>query len=277
MVRISGINTFRNPIKTGYVFLEAILSVLPICDEYLVNDGGSDDGTREAIKLLQETFPDKIILYDIPDYPSDRWHCVSDQYNQLINEVSGDWIIMGNGDEVIHENDLQFYKKLIEEEDEADVIRHLRREVPRTWDRLSQGEYGACRTARKIPGLRMSWETHGGDEFIEHLEGQPWTWMRYPPRCRRVERPMWWHFLNVFNGNMLAKRQNDAEYVAQGDTHRVQIYHEIKTWKFHPIIVRNPLDNLPSIMNGLVGRFIYEVREELFDIDWLNKTTGLEY
>jgi hypothetical protein len=123
----------------------------------------------------------------------------------------------------------------------------------------------------------MNWPSHGGDEFLEHFEGEKWTWIRDPPRCVRVERPMWWHFLNIFPGNVLAKRKNDTEYVAQGDVHRAEIYEKIKGWKFNPIRVNNPMENVPAIMKGHIGKFIYSVREELSDPEYLGEITGLEY
>jgi hypothetical protein len=48
-MEISGFMIVRNVISQGYPFLEAIASVLPICDEFLVSDGYSDDGTFEVL------------------------------------------------------------------------------------------------------------------------------------------------------------------------------------------------------------------------------------
>lgn len=45
MTTVSGVYTCRNSIEVGYPFVEAILSALPLCDEFLINDGGSVDGT----------------------------------------------------------------------------------------------------------------------------------------------------------------------------------------------------------------------------------------
>lgn len=277
MVRISGVITFRNCIKTGYPFMEAILSALPICDEYLVNDGGSDDGTLEYCLRLQTIFPDKVKVYDIQDYPSDRWDCVSEQYNQLINESTGDWIFQGDADEVIHEDDLLKLKKHCEEEKEADVFRHHRREVRQDWALLGGGQpipYLPARTARKVSGLRQQWNSHGGDEFLDDT-----GWIRYPPRVRVLDDVMIWHLYVMFMGNVTAKRANDALYVAQKDTHRVRIYETTKEYKYNPrrIDETKVLPNLPALVKGLVGMHEYEVREELFDPKWLREVTGLDY
>jgi len=86
---ITGINMIRNGIENGYPFAESILSALPLVDEYLMNDGGSTDGTLEVLQKMEETFP-KIRLYQIPDKPSVRWDCISDVINKFIKEATGD-------------------------------------------------------------------------------------------------------------------------------------------------------------------------------------------
>jgi glycosyltransferase involved in cell wall biosynthesis len=53
----------RNAVWHGYPFLEAIRSVLPICDEFLVSDGHSHDGTWEALERLRDRFPETVRLF----------------------------------------------------------------------------------------------------------------------------------------------------------------------------------------------------------------------
>ncbi len=52
MIRVSGFTYCRNALELGYPLLESIQSVLPLCDEFIVADGESTDGTREAIESL---------------------------------------------------------------------------------------------------------------------------------------------------------------------------------------------------------------------------------
>ncbi len=51
-MKISGFTIVRNGNYYAYPYKEAILSVLPLCDEFVVNVGISDDGTLEDIKAL---------------------------------------------------------------------------------------------------------------------------------------------------------------------------------------------------------------------------------
>jgi hypothetical protein len=62
-VAISGFMVVRNVVAQGYPFLEAIRAALPVCDEFLVSDGYSTDGTWEALQVLQSAHAEKVRLF----------------------------------------------------------------------------------------------------------------------------------------------------------------------------------------------------------------------
>lgn len=49
---ISGFIVIKNVIKQGYPVVEAIASALPYCDEFLISDGYSTDGSYELLQKL---------------------------------------------------------------------------------------------------------------------------------------------------------------------------------------------------------------------------------
>ena len=49
---VSGFTFIRNAIKFDYPVVEAIRSILPLCDEFIVAVGRSEDGTRELIQSM---------------------------------------------------------------------------------------------------------------------------------------------------------------------------------------------------------------------------------
>ena len=49
---ISGFMIVRNVLEQGYPFVEAIASALPICDEFLISDGYSTDGSYEVVQKI---------------------------------------------------------------------------------------------------------------------------------------------------------------------------------------------------------------------------------
>ncbi len=99
---ISGFTFIRNGITYGYQFLEAIQSILPICDECIVVVGNSDDDTREAILALGSP---KIKIIDTiwDDSKREGGRVLADQTNIALDHITGDWGFYIQGDEVIHE------------------------------------------------------------------------------------------------------------------------------------------------------------------------------
>ena len=51
-MKVSGFTIVRNAIKYDYPIIEAITSVLPLCDEFVVAVGNSEDATLELIRKI---------------------------------------------------------------------------------------------------------------------------------------------------------------------------------------------------------------------------------
>ena len=61
-MKITGFTIIRNAIKYDYPVVEAITSILPICDEFVVAVGNSEDGTLALIKSINSNkilYPDE--------------------------------------------------------------------------------------------------------------------------------------------------------------------------------------------------------------------------
>jgi glycosyltransferase involved in cell wall biosynthesis len=112
-VKISGFSYIRNGFELGYPFLEAFKSILPICDEFVVAVGDSDDNTREAIAQLDEK---KIKIVDtVWDMKLRKdGKIFAQQTNIALDNIKGDWAFHIQADEVIHENDLPKITEVID-------------------------------------------------------------------------------------------------------------------------------------------------------------------
>ena len=60
-MKVTGFTFIRNAIKYDYPVVEAITSILPICDDFVVAVGNSDDGT---LALIQSIHPTKIRIVE---------------------------------------------------------------------------------------------------------------------------------------------------------------------------------------------------------------------
>ncbi len=102
-MRISGFTISRNAIKFGYPVKESILSILPICDEFIVNVGKSEDNTLEIIKSINSR-KIKIIEREWDDSIGQKVLDIETDFT--LKECQGDWCFYIQSDEVIHEKDL---------------------------------------------------------------------------------------------------------------------------------------------------------------------------
>ncbi|MCC6724774.1 MAG: glycosyltransferase family 2 protein [Saprospiraceae bacterium] len=104
-MKISAFSYIRNGFKYGYPFLQSIQSVLPLCDEFVIAVGDSEDGTKEAIKNLENA---KIKIIDTiwDDNLRSGGRIFAQQSNIALGGISGDWAFHIQADEVLHEDDL---------------------------------------------------------------------------------------------------------------------------------------------------------------------------
>ena len=103
-MKISGFTIARNVIKYNYPILESIHSILPVCDEFIVNVGDSEDDTLGLIRSLKS---DKIRIIENRWDMSRKPQVLSVQTNLALKECSGDWAFYLQSDEVVHEGDLK--------------------------------------------------------------------------------------------------------------------------------------------------------------------------
>jgi hypothetical protein len=51
-MKVAGFTFIRNAVKNDYPIVEAINSILPVCDEFVVALGKSEDETDELIGII---------------------------------------------------------------------------------------------------------------------------------------------------------------------------------------------------------------------------------
>src|SRR5690554_1367703 len=101
-MKVSGFTIIRNGVLYAYPFKQAILSVLPLCDEFIVNVGKSDDNTLEIVNSIGD---DRIKIIESEWDMSIRegGKVLSIETNKALEKCSGDWRFYIQSDEVLHE------------------------------------------------------------------------------------------------------------------------------------------------------------------------------
>jgi hypothetical protein len=277
---ITAIASVKNIIAGGYPAVEAFLSVYPIADEMLINDGGSEDGTAEVLEKLRSTFPGKIHLFNFPWSGKDCGRAFDASLNELIGLASGSWIFEMQGDEFWHERDIPDILLLIDRLHNSgkniNSIRHRCQDT--SWTSKGSYPYMHVRIVRKIPGLVSN---EWGDCF--HIRGESsvragYTSHNVPSEFVMTQRM--WHMHRLFPANRKNADYAMALYNSAGDPPRADIWEKVKTMDFSKSLPPNPgdvLPDIPKIIAGMSQETEYRIRPELFDREWLEKTTGLPY
>ena len=106
-MKVTGFTIIRNAVRFDYPVVEAIKSVLPLCDEFIVLVGNSDDGTKS---LIENIASDKIKIFNSQWDDSLRkgGRVLADETNKALQIISSDstWCFYIQGDEVLHEKDI---------------------------------------------------------------------------------------------------------------------------------------------------------------------------
>ena len=103
-MKVSGFTFVRNAIRFDYPVVEAVTSILPLCDEIIVNIGNSDDDTEALVRTIPS---EKIEIYHSiwDESLKEGGHVLAVETDKALDQVStdADWCIYIQADEVIHE------------------------------------------------------------------------------------------------------------------------------------------------------------------------------
>lgn len=114
-MKVAGFTFIRNAIKNDYSIVEAILSILPICDEFIVAYGNSEDDTLQLIENINSP-KIKIIQTIWDDTLREGGRTFALETDKAFNAISKDvdWAFYIQGDECVHEKYLDTIKREME-------------------------------------------------------------------------------------------------------------------------------------------------------------------
>ncbi|HTL81273.1 MAG TPA: glycosyltransferase family 2 protein [Bacteroidia bacterium] len=111
-MKVTGFTIARNIVKFDYPVVEAIRSILPLCDEFVVAVGRSEDDTLNVIRNIGDP-KIKIVETVWDDSLREGGKVLADETNKAYRAISADtdWCFYIQGDEVIHEKYLPVIKE----------------------------------------------------------------------------------------------------------------------------------------------------------------------
>lgn len=111
---VSGYTTTLNCMRQEYPFLESIQSLLGFCSEVVVVDGGSDDGTWEALEGLANSDDRVKIHREDRDWDNKRFAVYDGAQKALARSMcTGKFCWQQDSDEVVHEEDYTAITRLV--------------------------------------------------------------------------------------------------------------------------------------------------------------------
>lgn len=112
-MKVSGFTFIRHAVQYDFPIVEAVASVLPIVDEFIVNVGQSDDETLERVRSIGSR---KIQIIETEWDESLRadGKIFGMQQDVALAHCTGDWALCVQGDEVLHEEDYPEILKAME-------------------------------------------------------------------------------------------------------------------------------------------------------------------
>jgi hypothetical protein len=115
-LKVCGFSFVKNGVKFDYPVVEAITSILPICDHFVVAVGDCDDGTLELIQSIKS---EKIEIIGTVWDPAlkEKGRVLASETNKAFDAIPSeyDWCFYIQGDEVVHEKYLRAIHSAMEE------------------------------------------------------------------------------------------------------------------------------------------------------------------
>lgn len=285
-MKVSGFTFVRNAVQYDYPVVEAITSILPLCDEFIVAVGNSTDSTRELIQSIDSP---KIKIIDTvwDDALRAGGQTFAIETNKAFERISADsdWAFYIQADEVVHEkyhenirqamnkykddkkvegllfNYIHFYGSY---DYLGDAYRWYRREVRIIKNDKSIASYKDAQGFRKKPNIKINVKLI--DAYVYH-----YGWVR-DPRKMQGKRRSFNHF--YFDDEWIEKNVGEAESFDYSEIDALRRFDgthpkvmqpriEAMNWKFDHDISRNnlkPKDKLKRIIEKWTGWRMGEFR-----------------
>ena len=207
---VSGFTFINQAVRFDYPIVEAIQSILPLCDEVVVAVGDVNDGTRALIEGIDS---DKIRIVDTVWDPSlrERGKVLAAETDKAYAAISeqADWAVYIQGDEVMHEDDLPRVRKAMAShlhDHEVDGLLFKYRHFYGSYDFVGASDRWYAheiRVVRALPSIRSFRDAQGfrvrSNELLRVVPVDAWIhhygWVK-PPKVmqeKRIQFNKLWH------------------------------------------------------------------------------------
>ena len=272
-MKVSGFTFVRNAVKFDYPVVEAIRSILPVCDEFVIAAGNSDDNTRELIASID---PAKVRIADTVwnDNLREGGRVLAVETNKALDAVSGDstWAFYIQADEVVPEQYLPVIQAGMERWKDNPAVEGLLFNYKHffgSYDYLASSRdwyRREVRIIRKYPGIRSYRDAQGFRKDGKKLNVKPleawihhYGWVK-PPGFQQARLEAFhkhWHDDQWLKNHVPVVTEFDYTGISGlkpfTGSHPEVMKQRIsfKNWDFHPDPVKNKLPFMQKVLQGI--------------------------
>lgn len=285
-MKVTGFTFIRNALKFDYPVVEAIRSILPVCDNFVVAVGNSDDQTLSLIKSIDKQ-KIRVIETVWDDNLREGGRVLADETNKAFREIGEDtdWCFYIQGDEVMHEKYLPVVREaMLKYKDTlrvdgllfnymhfygsydyiGEAYRWYRREIRIIRNNKSIYSYRDAQGFRKNDNQKLRVKLI--DAYMYH-----YGWVKDPRAMQGKQENFnkYWHSDEWINKNVAKAGEFDYTQVDAlsrfKGTHPQVMQERInaKNWKFDYDLSKNNFsgkEKLKRLIEKLTGRRIMEYR-----------------
>jgi hypothetical protein len=180
-VRISGFTFIRNGVTLGYPFVPSIRSLLPLCDEVVVNVPHSTDDTLDRVRAIGDPRI-RILETEWDEAQRTSGLALSHHTNLALDQCTGDWRVYLQGDEVLHEDSIPAMRAAMEREFGHPEVQGLLADYTHFYGSFQTEVYSLgwyyreVRVVRRDPEIRsrgdaQGFRTRAGEKLRVRLSG----------------------------------------------------------------------------------------------------------
>ncbi len=261
-MKVTGFTFIRNAIKFDYPIVESINSILPLCNDFVVAVGNSDDNTLDLIQNIDKK-KIKIIETVWDDSLREGGGVLADETNKAFHAIENDtdWCFYIQGDEVVHEKYLDTVIKAMEtykDDQRVDGLLFNYRHFYGSYDYIGESYRWYRREIRVIRNKKSIYSYRDAQGFrkgtnkklhVKYIDAciYHYGWVKDPRAMqnKQLNFNKYWHDDHWIDKNVLKASEfnySDVDALALfNDTHPKVMEQRIKqkNWKFDYDISRN--------------------------------------
>lgn len=285
-MKVTGFSFVKNAIKYGYPVRESMLSVLPICDEFVIAIGDCTDGTKELVQSINDP---KIRITDTvwDEKLKSGGQVLAVETNKAFAAISPDtdWAFYIQADEAVHEKYLDtVYEamKKYKDDERVDGLLFKYRHFWGSYDyygnssKWYSNEIRVIRNDKSIYSYRDAQGFRKGDNeklrvkaidaYIYH-----YGWVREPKIMQHKKNDFSQLYIPNGKNEKIPFDKNEFDYGSIDSltrftgTHPASMIDRIKEkkWEFEYDISKNKLklkDRFKNLLENVTGRRLLDYR-----------------